>query len=312
MTTIEPIAMAPAGSFLTDPGGKRTSPLSYLAGFLGAAVVAFALIAVTAFGMMVTLLSTGLIGPTGSAPADLEAAITGHWPTMMTFVALQYASVAFALFLAVKFWHGRGALSVLTGAGRFRWRRFAYGVGAFGAIHLGLFAVALPFDGGIGFNAPPLGTVLALVAVSIPVLFLQTATEEAVARGYLMQLLGSFRLPGIAILTLSSLIFAAAHLGNPEMASDPTVFVGYFTIGFVFAWIAMREGGLELAAGGHFINNMFASVIVRSEDSVFQTPSLFITPAFSDYSALENLVSTLSAPILFLLAVKFLVPRAAD
>ena len=307
MTSLDAMPQSPEpGSFICPETGNRKSFVSYLVGFVGLCGLALILFTIGSLIAYFTLVGAPSDASQGQ---DLAAALEEDWRILMAFVAIQYGAIAVALFVVVKFWHGRPALSVLTSATQFRWTRFGLGVAVLGAIHLVLFVISIPFEEDLTFKQPALTTILALIAVSMPVLLLQTTTEEAVARGYLFQLLGSARLAAPIVLALSSLIFAAAHLGNPEMESAPIVFAGYFTIGLVFAYIAWREGGLELAAGAHFINNLFATVILRTEDSVFQTPALFVTAPFSDYSMAMTLFSILSAPILLILAYLYLVSK---
>ena len=249
-----------------------------------------------------------------TAPETAERSaddLLGSWQFIYGFVAAQYAAIALALFLVVRYWHKRSALSVLTAADRFRWRRFALGFAAFGAVHLSIFAITLGLDPRIEFAAPAPGLFLVLLATSLPILFVQTTTEEAVARGYLMQALGRFGLPLPIVLVASSVLFALAHAGNPEALGNPFLLSGYFAIGLAFAWAAVREGGIELVAGAHFVNNLFAAILVRSDDSVFPTPALFVTPAFTDLGPADIILAAFVPPLLFVLVVRFLIAKPA-
>jgi hypothetical protein len=83
-------------------------------------------------------------------------------------------------------------------------------------------------------------------------------------------------LRGAILITITSLLFTIPHLGNPEMArGEVWGALGYFGFGVFCAVITLQDQGLELALGVHAANNLFASVLVNSWDSVLPSQALF-------------------------------------
>lgn len=75
---------------------------------------------------------------------------------------------------------------------------------------------------------------------------LQTATEELLFRGYVMQGLSLLVKRPVAIAVISSVIFTLPHLANPEVARAPLLVpLQYVTIGLLLAAVTLRDGRLE-------------------------------------------------------------------
>ena len=89
---------------------------------------------------------------------------------------------------------------------------------------------------------------LAVVLLTTP---LQAAGEEYLFRGLLLQALGATRLPTLLCCAISGLVFATAHL---QFA--PPLFADRFLIGVVFAWLAIRTGGIEAGIAIHAVKNL--------------------------------------------------------
>ena len=116
---------------------------------------------------------------------------------------------------------------------------------------------------------------------------LQAATEELVFRGYAMQGLARLTRSPTAIAIVSSLLFTAPHLLNPEVKQHGALLMGanYFAIGMLLATMTLRDGRLELAMGMHAVNNAFLALVANYEESVLVTESVFtareLDPVFS-------------------------------
>jgi uncharacterized protein len=104
---------------------------------------------------------------------------------------------------------------------------------------------------------------LVVVLVTTP---LQAAGEEYLFRGLLLQGLGATRLPTWACCVLSGLIFATAHL-----QFDPPLFTDRFLLGVVFAWLAIRSGGLEAGIAIHTVKNLAGLIPAALLDDVSET-----------------------------------------
>lgn len=95
-----------------------------------------------------------------------------------------------------------------------------------------------------GRAAATLGTyAVALAAFAIP-----AAAEEAVFRGYLLDALRAGAGPLVAVV-VTSVLFAAAHGGNPGVA--PLAFANLLLAGVLLAVAVLRTGTLWLATGVH-------------------------------------------------------------
>ncbi|MGA1430703.1 MAG: CPBP family intramembrane glutamic endopeptidase [Candidatus Limnocylindrus sp.] len=72
---------------------------------------------------------------------------------------------------------------------------------------------------------------------------------------------------------------ALPHLANPEVAGEDLVrIVGYVAIGYVWAWVTLRDRTLELAIGAHAANNISAALLVGYVGSAIPSLSLDYGP----------------------------------
>jgi membrane protease YdiL (CAAX protease family) len=91
---------------------------------------------------------------------------------------------------------------------------------------------------------------LSMLLLLVP---LQTAAEEYVFRGWLLQAVGAFvRRPWLAI-GPQAVLFATAHGWG-----TPWGFLDLLTMGLVCGWLTVRTGGLEAAVALHLVNNLIA------------------------------------------------------
>lgn len=127
-------------------------------------------------------------------------------------------------------------------------RATAFGL-AFG-VALIVIAVALMLaTGDLAFarDAAP-GSVAAAVLGSLAALALPAAAEEAIFRGYPIQVLARAGGAPLAVLTTSA-AFAAVHADNP--AADPLALVNIFLAGVLLAVVYLRTGSLWAATAVH-------------------------------------------------------------
>ena len=80
-----------------------------------------------------------------------------------------------------------------------------------------------------------------------------------------------------AALLVTSLAFGLMHGANPEIDTFGfwTAMPQYIIIGLIMGYIAIKDDGLELAFGMHFVNNLLSTLVVSADGTVFQTASLF-------------------------------------
>jgi uncharacterized protein len=211
----------------------------------------------------------------------------------------EYAAVNFSflmmlagLALVVKLVHGRTLLSLVTPEERIDWRRVARGAAVWGvlaAIVIMIEHAAFPGRYYLSFDPGRFFLFLALVLVLTP---LQSAAEELVFRGYVMQGLSLLVRRPALIAVLSSLAFTAPHLLNPEVHQHGVLIMGanYFAIGMLLATITLRDGRLELAIGLHAMNNVFLALIANYEGSALTTESIFTARELDPWYSLVTLV----------------------
>ncbi len=141
-------------------------------------------------------------------------------------------------------------------------------------------------------------------------LFLQTATEELVFRGYLMQQLAARFHSRWVWMVIPSLLFGAIHYA-PQQYGENTwlVMAAAALTGFVLADITARFGNLSIAMGLHFGNNLIA-IFVVSSPGYMSALSLFLDSSNVkdiDATRLSLLLSmglTLSAYLIYLLVMR--------
>ncbi|NOJ77282.1 CPBP family intramembrane glutamic endopeptidase [Myxococcus xanthus] len=190
---------------------------------------------------------------------------------------LSFAVVIAALALGVRAVHKRPFSSLLGQEGGFRVRPFLKAAaGAFGVLSVAA-GVNVLMDREsfiLNFDASRFFVALALVLVLTPI---QAAAEELLYRGWLMQ--GVYRLlprPWVAV-AVSSLLFWAAHLPNPEASGTPGWSAAYYlTVGILLAWVTLRTGRLETAMGLHAGMNLCAFLVTAPATVMFRPASLII------------------------------------
>ncbi len=107
---------------------------------------------------------------------------------------------------------------------------------------------------------------------------IQTATEEILFRGYLLQGLFKLTKNKWVALIIVTILFAFAHIFNPEFKNNFfPVITAYLTFSLLFGLITLIDDGLELPMGIHAANNLFVAVILSASGGVFSTPSIFKT-----------------------------------
>jgi len=198
----------------------------------------------------------------------------------------------FMLMLAVRMVHRRAVLSVFTSRLRFDWKRYFFSILVFGSI------VGLTFLlTGLGnkelhwnFKGSSFWYLMVVSTLFIP---FQTACEDVLFRGYLLQgAAKATQKPWLAVL-FSALLFGLLHGANPEVqVLGPVVLIYYILTGVFLTLLTLWDDGLELSMGYHMINNWFAAVIVTNNWQAFQTDALYLdtTPPSFGWENLITLV----------------------
>jgi membrane protease YdiL (CAAX protease family) len=214
---------------------------------------------------------------------------------------LMFVFAFLGFYIALRFVHNKTLTSVFTGYEKFRFRRFWFAFFLWGSmITLAIVGDYLlhPGDYRLSFNAGGMLVSLLIMVIFMPV---QTGCEELLFRGYFLQGLALVFRNGIVPLILTSLLFALAHMTNPEVKEfgQPIMFSYYACFALFMGGITLLDEGLELAFGIHLANNLISSLLVSSPHSVIQTYSLFETPVEDPYS--EIILWVIMAGITFVI-----------
>jgi membrane protease YdiL (CAAX protease family) len=97
------------------------------------------------------------------------------------------------------------------------------------------------------------------VVLLLPVVAFQSAAEEYVCRGWLLQAVGSVvRRPWLPI-AVQAVVFAALHGWG-----TPWGFAELCWFGAVTGWLCVRTGGIEAAVALHISNNVVVTAIAAA------------------------------------------------
>lgn len=218
--------------------------------------------------------------------------------SIWSYLAINFTilGMLLGLFLAVRILHQRYLTTVVTPLGKVNWRRILQGFGVF----FGLIALATLVEAAFkpaGYQVTfDLRQFLVFLPVALVVTPLQAAAEELLFRGYLMQWLGLLgKHPALPVL-VSSLLFMAVHLTNPEVAEDAyLVPLLYFLLALFLAIITVKSNSLELAIGIHAANNLFAVLVMNYANSALPAPSIFTASAMDPLASLISFVLVAAA-----------------
>lgn len=179
------------------------------------------------------------------------------------------------LLMIVMLIHKKSILSFSTFRSKFDWGRVGFAFLVWGVIMISITALSYlisPEDYKFDFNTK---LFLNLVMVSTILLPFQIAFEEYFFRSYVLKsVFILFKKRWVSWL-ISSFLFGLAHYGNPEIKQigDGFIFF-YIATGLFLGAITLIDEGLEIPLGFHYANNLFTALLLTSEWSVFQTPSL--------------------------------------
>ena len=183
------------------------------------------------------------------------------------------------LWLALKFVQKKPLSSIATGFEKIRWNRYFFSFGIWAVLILVLTLVSYltsPEEIELRFDAGNFAILLVVAIIFIPI---QTATEELIFRGYLMQGFGLAFKNGIMPLIITSVLFGLMHASNPEAKAHGLLIMMpyYIFFGAFLGVLTLLDEGTELAMGIHCANNLMSSLLVCSKNSVLQTDAIFYT-----------------------------------
>jgi membrane protease YdiL (CAAX protease family) len=235
-------------------------------------------------GAILSFIGGGLFVAGTSGMGDVNSlilSVIGLSPVAYMLMLLTFPAALVGLYLGWKLVHKLPLTALHTSFSKFRWSRA-----------LQAFIIMWVVLGTYGFIAsrfsdnPPefvfdAARFLPYAILSLLLLPIQSATEEIVVRGYMNK--GLIHVFGNkwVVFTLTSGLFMALHLANPEAQAAaeagnlPIIMSGYFFFGFAMCLMVLIDDGLESAIGVHAGNNTFAAIFVNYENSVLPTPSVW-------------------------------------
>ncbi|MFE3868819.1 CPBP family intramembrane glutamic endopeptidase [Flavobacterium sp. LS2P90] len=198
-------------------------------------------------------------------------------PNMTLFLILiSFVFAMLGILFVVRYLHHQTMLSITTSRVKIDWKRvlFSFSIWAIFTILSTLaFYFSNPTDFVINFKPIPFAILVLLGTVLIPI---QTSTEEYIFRGYLMQGFANLAKNKWFPLIMTSVIFGAMHISNPEVAKMGNIILVYYIgTGLLLGIITLMDEGMELALGFHAANNLVSALLVTSDWSAFQTHSIF-------------------------------------
>jgi membrane protease YdiL (CAAX protease family) len=254
--TPDPLAPSPLNRVAYHRLGRASSRYRWwkplLVGLLGS-VLYLVLLLVLALGAALASLAVPELAERIGAIFDAAITLDMTDPYTFAFLLLSLIPLLPALLLATRIVGGQrvGILSSVTGQLRWHWllrcAMFAIVIYAAGT-SASLAAAALTGETvAADVSRPDLPVMLLLTLLLVP---FQSAAEEYVFRGYLMQTIGGWlRHPAFAIL-LPIPLFVLGH--NYELLGQVDIAVFAAAAG----WLTWRTGGLEAAIALHVVNNV--------------------------------------------------------
>ncbi len=256
---------------------------------------------ISGLSMVASVVSGIILYPT-IVSADVNAAylpLIGESAIAYALMLMTFPAFLVGLYLCQKFIHRRTITSLHTAAAKIDWKRILFAIALTWVVY-GVLATVLHISGlsalKMNFDASKFFIFALATLIFIP---LQSGTEEILFRGYLNQGIGHFISNKWVVFVITSVLFAAMHLSNPEAlagAEDGSlthllVMSQYFLFGFILSVVVYFEGGLEAAIGVHAGNNMFAAMFVNYEGSVLPTPSLYLATPNANLGAITIIIS---------------------
>ena len=276
--------------FLAGVEDRERDPARLVTSLLGGGALGFI---AAICGMLLVMVTYAILigdGPRGmeglSDAARLVSnplTITPGLTVLRLVVATAVDGVFLLVFVAAAAAIVRQPLGVyVAAAGRIRWGLLGVGV-ALSAAAMAPVVVAERVLNAGGAELPflsisPVAGDRIVYCLSALLLIPAAAAEELFFRGWLLRQTGAFLRRPIPLVVGTALTFSALHLDF-----NPDAFLTRALMGAGFAYMTLRLGGIEFAAGAHAVNNMMI-VLFLQPLSLQQTP----TPQFSAFSLVED------------------------
>ena len=185
----------------------------------------------------------------------------GTSPGQMALILATFIPMGLGAF-AMAAWHWRGPASLFGSSTRFS-RNFFIAIAVLAAANAIFFAAERLIAPETYAPNVPFAAWIKHLTWAVPLLFIQTTSEELVFRGYLQQQLAARFNSPIIWMILPALLFGAGHYDD---TIDPTLalLIVFATtmFGIIAADLTRLTGNLAAAMGFHFANNFVALLLV--------------------------------------------------
>ena len=204
---------------------------------------------------------------------DVYKILELNW--MLFLMLLSFVAALPALFFMIRRLHNQTVLSVTTTRKAIDWSRVFFTFGLWMIVTMVSVYVDYqmsPQDYVWNFKPLPFAILFVIAIALIPI---QTSVEEYLFRGYLMQGFGLLAKNRLFPLLMTSIIFGALHLLNPEVEKLGYVMLVYYIgTGLLLGIMTLMDEGMELALGFHAANNLIGCLLVTTDWSALQTHSI--------------------------------------
>ena len=205
--------------------------------------------------------------------ANIYKLLELNW--MLFLMLLSFAAALPALFFMIRKLHNQTVMSVTTTRKAIDWNRVFFTFGLWSIVTIVSVYVDYqmsPQDYVWNFKPIPFAILFVIATLLIPI---QTSVEEYLFRGYLMQGFGVLAKNKLFPLLMTSIIFGAMHLLNPEVEKLGYVMLVYYIgTGLLLGIMTLMDEGMELALGFHAANNLIGCLLVTTDWSALQTHSI--------------------------------------
>ena len=205
--------------------------------------------------------------------ANIYKLLELNW--MLFLMLLSFVAALPALFFMIRKLHNQTVMSVTTTRKAIDWNRVFFTFGLWSIVTIVSVYVDYqmsPQDYVWNFKPIPFAILFVIATLLIPI---QTSVEEYLFRGYLMQGFGVLAKNKLFPLLMTSIIFGAMHLLNPEVEKLGYVMLVYYIgTGLLLGIMTLMDEGMELALGFHAANNLIGCLLVTTDWSALQTHSI--------------------------------------
>ncbi|SFH09420.1 hypothetical protein SAMN04488020_106222 [Palleronia marisminoris] len=236
--------------------------------------------------------------------------IAGTDAIALTLVLLAYALPVEVLALWMRRMQGRGVGTLFGPPAVVRADLMATVKGAglvYVAMTLALAFAPAEMSSEAGGSIRPFAAWLAVVPVAAVAILVQSAAEELIFRGYIMQELYARSRARWVWLGAPAILFGAVHFVNGDTVSDGLFYALWAAVlGLACGDLVARTGSTGAAIGLHWLNNLFAMLFFGTEDAVDSGYALFLSPPGAPEAPDPGLSGFFTGPNLIELALALL------